>query len=300
MLSISAYITLLACTAVMPETRRQSLLIGHRGCGTNSSAHTHGYCENTVNSFMHAHRMGADAVEFDVHVTSDGVPVVFHNSCIACNGTLRCIHAMSYDEFVCAAREYVLRERPGLDVSDCRNVPGRLEDLFACLDSSLIFNVEIKYPSSDEVGQCGTACLLPRSSVVESVLYVLMRYDRRVLVSSFDIDILVLIEKGRFARFLLRDFVCTGCLSDLIPAFGGELRTCILSGIEGIVFHTDTLGHGLVQLFQFIRSLGLVIMLYGERLGHAEFVEEMYRLDMVDGFIVDDVSGVVKCLGRGH
>ena len=49
------------------------LIIAHRG----DSAHAP---ENTLAAFQQAVDVGADGIEFDVRLTSDGVPVVFHDS----------------------------------------------------------------------------------------------------------------------------------------------------------------------------------------------------------------------------
>lgn len=48
------------------------LVIGHRG----NAAHAP---ENTLESFRQALALGADAIEFDVRVTRDGIPVVIHD-----------------------------------------------------------------------------------------------------------------------------------------------------------------------------------------------------------------------------
>ena len=53
----------------------RALVIGHRGAM--------GYRpENTMPSFEHALALGADCVEFDVHLTRDGVPVVIHDDAV--------------------------------------------------------------------------------------------------------------------------------------------------------------------------------------------------------------------------
>jgi glycerophosphoryl diester phosphodiesterase len=46
-------------------------IVAHRGIPTEAP-------ENTIASFQRALELGADAVELDVRLTSDGVPVVFH------------------------------------------------------------------------------------------------------------------------------------------------------------------------------------------------------------------------------
>lgn len=48
------------------------LVIGHRGNRTTAA-------ENTLESLRQAIELGADAVEFDVRVTRDGIPVVIHD-----------------------------------------------------------------------------------------------------------------------------------------------------------------------------------------------------------------------------
>jgi glycerophosphoryl diester phosphodiesterase len=53
-------------------SRRNVERIGHRGAPRR-------YLENTLPAFTEALRLGADAVELDVHVTSDGLPVVHHD-----------------------------------------------------------------------------------------------------------------------------------------------------------------------------------------------------------------------------
>lgn len=47
-------------------------VIGHRG----NRAHAP---ENTIESFAQAVAAGADAIEFDVHISADGIPVVIHD-----------------------------------------------------------------------------------------------------------------------------------------------------------------------------------------------------------------------------
>jgi glycerophosphodiester phosphodiesterase len=54
-------------------------VVGHRGFGMNR-APGRGIRENTVASFIAAHGSGAGWCEFDVQVTSDGVPVLFHDN----------------------------------------------------------------------------------------------------------------------------------------------------------------------------------------------------------------------------
>jgi glycerophosphoryl diester phosphodiesterase len=60
---------------VLLDTSRR-LIIGHRG----ASAHAP---ENTIPSFKLAERAGADAIELDVRLTADEIPIVIHDATLA-------------------------------------------------------------------------------------------------------------------------------------------------------------------------------------------------------------------------
>jgi len=55
------------------SVQRWPLNIGHRGAAADAP-------ENTLAAFELALRQGADGVEFDVHLSADGVPVVIHDA----------------------------------------------------------------------------------------------------------------------------------------------------------------------------------------------------------------------------
>ncbi|KAL6071617.1 Glycerophosphocholine phosphodiesterase gpcpd1 [Balamuthia mandrillaris] len=57
-----------------------ALNIGHRGAGAHSSPHSNPtVTENTIYSFIKAAEMGAHWVEFDVQLTKDRIPIIYHN-----------------------------------------------------------------------------------------------------------------------------------------------------------------------------------------------------------------------------
>ena len=70
------------------------LVSAHRGgAGDERSA------ENTLAAFEAAIALGCDYVEFDVRLTSDGVPVVFHDDEVADGSLLRSIAGHRLDDF---------------------------------------------------------------------------------------------------------------------------------------------------------------------------------------------------------
>ncbi|TMW51425.1 hypothetical protein DOY81_003492 [Sarcophaga bullata] len=56
-----------------------SQYIGHRGCGKSFWFQNDILRESTIDSFRLAFKHGADMVEFDVQLTKDGVPVIYHD-----------------------------------------------------------------------------------------------------------------------------------------------------------------------------------------------------------------------------
>lgn len=69
------------------------VVVGHRGCGMNryspfGRTDMLSIRENTITSFNMAARNGVQFVEFDVQVTKDGVPIIFHDDVILTDDTL--------------------------------------------------------------------------------------------------------------------------------------------------------------------------------------------------------------------
>ncbi len=67
--------------APLPVPTRPFLIIGHRAGGRNSDYHP--VSENTPGMARFAERLGANAVEIDIRLTRDNVPVIFHDENIS-------------------------------------------------------------------------------------------------------------------------------------------------------------------------------------------------------------------------
>lgn len=104
--------------------------IGHRGAAGLA-------VENSMPAFEEALRLGV-AFELDVHLTSDGVPVVFHDDELArltgVEGSLA---------------EHTLAELRAMPLSDGSTIP-TLAEVFALVDGQVIIDVEVKsVPGTD-------------------------------------------------------------------------------------------------------------------------------------------------------
>jgi glycerophosphoryl diester phosphodiesterase len=116
-------------------------LIGHRGAPTQLP-------ENTLEGFLLAIQQGADAVELDVHATSDEEIVVHHD----------------YD-----LGDTPIEELPWSEVNEMQPEIPRLDDVL------------------DEIGDRGTAYIEIKGAGIESlVVDVVRRHGKRCALHSFD------------------------------------------------------------------------------------------------------------------
>lgn len=76
-------------------------LIGHRGNGMNSrNKKSLQLGENTVESFIAAASLGAQYVEFDVQLTKDDIPVIYHDFIVAESGFDIPMHSLTLEQFM--------------------------------------------------------------------------------------------------------------------------------------------------------------------------------------------------------
>ncbi|KAI8093447.1 Glycerophosphoryl diester phosphodiesterase family-domain-containing protein [Halteromyces radiatus] len=75
-------------------------LIGHRGSGMNKKGSRLQVGENTVLSFITAASLGAEYVEFDVQLTKDLVPVIYHDWTVTETGFDIPLNAITVEQFL--------------------------------------------------------------------------------------------------------------------------------------------------------------------------------------------------------
>ncbi len=118
--AVAIVVFLINSSALAPAATGRPLIIAHRGLGQTYSregltgetctaarifAPEHRHLENTIASFAAAFADGADIVEFDVHPTTDGHFVVFHDWTLDCR-----------TEGTGVTREHTLAELKALDI----------------------------------------------------------------------------------------------------------------------------------------------------------------------------------------
>ncbi|PRT52598.1 Glycerophosphodiester phosphodiesterase GDE1 [Wickerhamiella sorbophila] len=212
-----------------------SRVIGHRGLGKNTlSQRSLQLGENTVESFIQAANLGASYVEFDVQLTRDLVPVIYHDFVVGDSGFDIPMHNLSLEQFMninmpqaTQTQEESSKPRRSMSLYDSRqsfmemhrmaltkdfkakgfkgNVRGHsiqskfatLEELFKTLPASVGFNIECKYPMLDEAeAEDMDQIVLEKNVWVDTVLKMVydLKGDRDIIFSSFNPDICVLLS----------------------------------------------------------------------------------------------------------
>ncbi|KAI9055724.1 hypothetical protein LZ554_000665 [Drepanopeziza brunnea f. sp. 'monogermtubi'] len=78
-----------------------TMIIGHRGLGKNvTSNRSLQLGENTLQSFIAATNLGASYVEFDVQLTKDHVPVIYHDFLVSETGIDAPVHTLTAEQFL--------------------------------------------------------------------------------------------------------------------------------------------------------------------------------------------------------
>ena len=101
-------------------------VIGHRGLGKNMRGEENKRSlqlgENTIDSFVAAASLGASYVEFDVQMTKDHVPVIYHDFLVSETGADVPVHSLTLEQFLAlsegAPRINRQGGRPGGDGSE--------------------------------------------------------------------------------------------------------------------------------------------------------------------------------------
>lgn len=299
---------------------RRLLVVGHRGVGKNVTAAPPGagggaaarpsVKENTVLSFNRAAEDGADFVEFDVQVTKDSVPILFHDDYVYVEGQeARKISDLTEEEFRATgprrtgdgslqAGPKLLRRAYGGAVSEWAvgedDAPCTLAEAFAGADPRLGFNVEVKFFGF----QARDVDAAEIARMLDAILPVVARHrgERRVYFSTFHPDAVGELRRrlqSAHPVFFLTDgggHVFEDPRMNSVPAAIELSRSARLAGIVSEV-QALIKEPGLVKQ---VKDAGLQLLTYGDLNNDADAMA-FQRFHGVDGVIVDHVREMAAC-----
>lgn len=202
------------------RTREQPLIVAHRGASASEP-------ENTLEAFEAAIETGADAVELDVRLTADEVPIVMHDASVdrTTDGT-GLVHELA------AANVAELNAAPGRAAFS--HVP-LLAEVLELLSGRVGAMIEIK----NDPG--GAGWVPDAGSHVEAVARTLHStgFEGPVLIASFDPDLVV---RARALGPLFASVPQTGLLvhpmidpRDGLGVAAGAGHEWLLPGVEAVL-----------------------------------------------------------------
>ncbi|XP_013098510.2 glycerophosphocholine phosphodiesterase GPCPD1 [Stomoxys calcitrans] len=183
---------------------------GHRGLGKSLKETTNAapIMENTVATMIATGEMGADIVEFDVQLTKDLVPIIFHDFyvyvCIESKTPTSkddliqvLIKDVTYEQLrdlttyqLVGSKIVEYASHNSVEDENHRLFP-TFEDFLTKVNKSVGFDIEIKWPQLKKNGEWESVQTIDKNVFVDSILQVMMKHGcgRLSFFTSFDADI---------------------------------------------------------------------------------------------------------------
>ncbi|XP_041986011.1 glycerophosphocholine phosphodiesterase GPCPD1 isoform X2 [Aricia agestis] len=303
------------------------LEVGHRGLGASfKTKEGNAIRENTIASLKKAAASGADMLEFDVQLSKDMIPVIYHDFHVCIS--MKRKKEVDYNEMLeLPVKDLTLEHLQKLKVYHL--VEGRnhetlffdedleehqpfptLEEALKSLDEHVGFNIELKWTMELNDGTFELNNPFDMNVYVDKILEVVLKYggERRIVLSCFNPDICTMArnKQNKYPVMFLtvgvtekyQPYRDPRCLS--IPA---AVQNAISSDILGIVVHTEDLLRDPTQV-KLATDAGLVIFCWGDDNNDKNTIKKLKELglhaviyDKLDQYItkeVKDLSGPSK------
>lgn len=290
------------------------LVIGHRGHGMNalqsSDRRMRGFMENTLLSFNAAAKHPVDFVEFDVQVTRDDCPVIFHDDVILSedNGTIfeKRMTELSLAEFLSYGPQ---RENGKIGKSLWRKTGSgkivkwnveeedslcTLQEAFEKVEPSLGFNIELKFDDHIVYQQDHLVHVL---QVILKVVFECAQ-GRPIIFSSFQPDAALLIRKLQsiYPVFFLTNGGTEIYYDSRRNSLEEAIRLCLEGGLQGIVSEVKGVFRNPAAVPK-IKESKLSLLTYG-KLNNVSEAVYMQHLMGIDGVIVDLVQEITEAVSE--
>ncbi|WOL15897.1 glycerophosphodiester phosphodiesterase GDPD1, chloroplastic-like [Canna indica] len=288
------------------------MVVGHRGNGMNALASAdrrmRAAKENSLLSFNRAARFPVDFIEFDVQVTKDEYPIIFHDDFILTedSGEIleRHVTDLCLEEFLSYGPQRDPQKVGKLLLR--KNQDGRvvnwnvedddslctLQEAFERVDSRLGFNIELKFLDHCVYGE------EELTHALQAVLKVVYKYanGRPIIFSTFQPDAAQLMRKLQsvYPVFFLTnggteifDDVRRNSLEEAIKlCLAGDLQG-IVSDVKGVFCNPSVVPR--------IKESNLSLLTYGQ-LNNVPEAVYMQHLMGINGVIVDLVQEITEAV----
>lgn len=265
------------------------LEVGHRGSGTSfKSIDGNVIRENTIASLKKAAINGADMVEFDVQLSKDQVPVIYHDFGVYVSLKRKLPEdTTSNDLLQLPMADLTLDQLRNLKVYHTEEGKKRQprffdEDLeehqpfptlalaMDTIDENVGFNVEIKWSQRLNDGTTEAVNRFDKNLYLDCVLQVVLKHanKRRIVFSCFDADVVTMLRLKQNLYPVM--FLTTGVTVKYQPYYdprgtshGKAIEHALAMELLGVVGHTEDLLQDQKQIKRTIGS-GLVLFCWGD------------------------------------
>ncbi|XP_042304425.1 glycerophosphocholine phosphodiesterase GPCPD1 isoform X1 [Sceloporus undulatus] len=296
---------------------RTGLDVGHRGAGNSTTTTKLAKLrENTIASLKNAAKHGAAFVEFDVHLSRDHVPIIYHD--------LTCCIAMKkkndtepLELFEIAVKELTFAQLQLLQLAhvtalkskdsqesfkEDENVPSdmqpfpSLQNVLECIPENVGFNIEIKWicQQRDGIWDGNLSTYFDMNLFLDIILktVLLKAGSRRIIFSSFDADICTMVRQKQNKYPIL--FLTQGKTEIYPELMDLRCRTtaiatsfALFENLLGINAHTEELLNN-PSFIEDAVSKGLVVFCWGDHANEPEN-RKILREWGVHGLIYDRI-----------
>lgn len=295
--------------------KRSTLDVGHRGAGSSSAAKHHRIRENTIASFKSAAKHGAAYVEFDVHLSKDDVPIIYHDlTCCISTKTKKektarelievPVKELTFDQLQLLKLAHSQEQKEeddkdvldeGDEVDEHQPFPS-LSQIFQAIPEHVGFNIELKWICQNKDGSWAEnlSSYFNMNAFLDIILSCVLRNggNRRIVFSCFDPDICIMVRHKQNKYPIL--FLTQG-ISDKYPELMDvRCQTTQIAisfaqseNILGISGHTEELLKNISYIGD-AQSKGLVVFSWGDDNNDPENRRKL-REEGIDGLIYDSI-----------
>ncbi|CAL1527382.1 unnamed protein product [Lymnaea stagnalis] len=287
-----------------------SLDIGHRGMGASYSQ-VSTLKENTIASFTAAAKHGADFVEFDVLLSRDKAPVIYHDFSVVASYSKKKKHKTQSELFEIPVKSLTLdqlqsmrlfsSEHLGVGINDEETEEEStepfptLEKVLTVVDENTGFDIEIKYPQEDINDVSEMENYFDVNENMDHILKVVFAHAgaRKIVFSSFDPDtcILLQLKQNKYPVMLLHQGqtrIYTPYKDYRAYSFKNGIGFTISEQLLGVALHSEVLLQDL-SLIERVQSKKLVLFVWGNDNNDPKMIKRLRDLK-VDGIIYDRID----------
>nr|CAD7452365.1 unnamed protein product [Timema tahoe] len=291
--------------------------VGHRGSGTSFKGQPNQCAEireNTIASLKKAASSGADLVEFDVQLSKDLVPVLYHDFhvCIAMKRkkqleepdmlelplkdlTLNQLHLLKVYHLAERSSNRVFSNE---DEDDHQPFP-TLQQALETLDPHTGFNIEIKWNMQLQDGTYEVYHPFDLNMYLDTVLKVVLRHagTRKIVFSCFHPDVCTMIrlKQNKYPVMFL-----TQGVTDKYPPYQDPRAQSIpmavhhakATDILGINVHTEDILRDPSQV-KLVLDSGLILFCWGDDNNDMDTIQHLKKLGL-HGIIYDKIDQVSR------